>query len=148
MATQLSSGQVLSLSTDGHLSENTQDGSPQIQNLTGGDDMSETKRSQLLQAPLIDATALTALLNQIPSESDHRLQRYYPSPSRSSTVEPPEDEEHEYEIKCHQALLDDNCRPLFYIDSLPHIEANPDAYAHLLQPWTTQQHPADAKGKW
>jgi hypothetical protein len=76
------------------------------------------------------------------------VQSYYPSPSRSSTVEPPEDEEHEYEIKCHQALLDDNCRPLFHVDLLPHIEANPDAHTHLLRPWTTQQHPADAKGKW
>ncbi|KAL8329152.1 hypothetical protein RB597_004744 [Gaeumannomyces tritici] len=153
MATQLSGGQVLSLSTDEHLSDNTQDGSPQIQNLTGEDDVSETKRGlfaqQLLQAPSIDATALTALLDRIPPESDHRpVQSYYPSPSRSSTVELPEDEEHEYEIKCHQALLDDNCRPLFHVDLLPHIEANPDAHAHLLRPWTAQQHPADAKGKW
>lgn len=76
------------------------------------------------------------------------MQSYYPSPSRSSTVEPPEDEEHEYEIKCHQALLDDNCRPLFHVELLPHIEANLDAHAHLLRPWTTQQHPADAKEKW
>lgn len=76
------------------------------------------------------------------------MQSYYPSPSRSSTVEPPEDEEYEYEIKCHQALLDDNCRPLFHVDLLPLIEANLDAHAHLLRPWTTQQHPADVKGQW
>ncbi|EJT68885.1 hypothetical protein GGTG_13549 [Gaeumannomyces tritici R3-111a-1] len=153
MATQLFGGQVLSLSTDEHLSDNTQNGSPQIQNLTGGDNVSETKRGllaqHLLQAPSIDATALTALLDRIPSESDHRpVQSYYPSPSRSSTVELPEDEEHEYEIKCYQALFNDNCQPLFHVDLLPHIEANPDAHAHLLRPWTTQQHPADAKGKW
>jgi hypothetical protein len=76
------------------------------------------------------------------------VQSYYPSPSRSSTVEPPEDEEYEYEIKCHQALLDDNCHPLFHVDLLQRIEANPNAHAHLLRPYTTQQHPADAKGKW
>lgn len=78
------------------------------------------------------------------------MQSYYLSPSRSSTVEPLDDKEYEYEyeIKCHQALLDDNCRPLFDVHLLPHIEANPDAHAHLLRPWTAQQHPADAKGKW
>lgn len=76
------------------------------------------------------------------------MQSYYLRPSRSSTIEPPEDEEHEYEVKCHQALRHDNCRPLFHIDLLPHIEANPDAHAHLLRPYTTQQHPADAKAKW
>lgn len=76
------------------------------------------------------------------------MQSYYLSPSRSSTVEPPDDEEYEYEIKCHQALLDDNCWPLFDVHLLPHIEANPDAHAHLLRPWTAQQHPADTKEKW
>lgn len=88
-------------------------------------------------------------MDQIPSESEHRTrQHYYPSPSRSSTVEPPEDEEREYESKCHQALLDDGCRPLFHVGLLPQIEANPDAYAHLLRPWARQQHPADAKETW
>lgn len=49
MATQLSGGQVLSLSTDEHLSDNTQGSFPQIQNLTGGDDVRETKRGLLAQ---------------------------------------------------------------------------------------------------
>lgn len=49
MITPLTGGQVPSLSTDEHLSDHTQDGSPQIQNLTGGDDMSDTKRGLLAQ---------------------------------------------------------------------------------------------------
>lgn len=75
------------------------------------------------------------------------MQSYYLSPSRSSTVEPPEDEERDYESKCHHALLDDGCRPLFHAGLLE-IEANTDAYAHLLRPWASQQHPADAKEAW
>lgn len=59
------------------------------------------------------------------------MQSYYPSPFRSLTVEPSEEEEYEYEIKCHQALLDDNCRPLFHVDLLPHIETNPSAHTML-----------------
>ncbi|KAB5566906.1 hypothetical protein GE09DRAFT_1284614 [Coniochaeta sp. 2T2.1] len=99
--------------------------------------------------PSIDATALAALLDQIPFASEHRAAAdHYPSPSRSSTVEPPEDEEREYEIKCHHTLLDDGCRPLFHVGLLAQIEANPDAYAHLLRPWAMQQHPADAKEPW
>jgi hypothetical protein len=39
----------LSLSTDEHLSDNTQDGSPQIQDLTGVNDVSETKMGLLAQ---------------------------------------------------------------------------------------------------
>ncbi|KAH7308992.1 hypothetical protein B0I35DRAFT_482741 [Stachybotrys elegans] len=103
----------------------------------------------LLQAPSIDAAALTALLDRIPVESEHRPVESYSHPtSRSSTVEPPENEEYEYEIKCHQALLDDNCRPLFHVNLLPHIEANPDAHIGLLRPWIIQQHPADVEGQW
>ncbi|KAH8762142.1 hypothetical protein F5883DRAFT_677971 [Diaporthe sp. PMI_573] len=149
MATQLSAGQVLCLNEDEralfvqqNLSDNTQDGSLNIQNITGCDELSEAERAlldrELLQAvkrvtaPSIDATALVAQLHQIPSELEHRtIQSYYPSHSRSST-----------------ALLDDGCLPLFYVGLLPQIEANLDAYAHLLQPWARQQHPADVKEAW
>ena len=75
-------------------------------------------------------------------------QSYYPSRSRSSTAEPPEAEERECEIKCHQALLDDGSRPLFHVGLLPQIEANPDAYSELLRPWARQQHPADVREDW
>ncbi|KAK3382600.1 hypothetical protein B0T24DRAFT_661280 [Lasiosphaeria ovina] len=60
------------------------------------------ERATAPTAPSIDATALAALLRQIPSEPDHRaVQSYYPLPSRLSTVEPLEDEERKYEIKCY-----------------------------------------------
>lgn len=48
MATQISGGQALSLNTDDHLSDNTKDDSPQIRNLTVGDDVFDTKRDQRL----------------------------------------------------------------------------------------------------
>lgn len=54
MATQLSASQVLCLSADErarfvqqNLSDNTQDGSLNIQNITGWDGLSETKRALL-----------------------------------------------------------------------------------------------------
>jgi len=59
---------------------------------------------------------------------------HYPSPSRSSTAEPPEDQD--YEIRCYHALVHDGCRPLFPISLLAEIETNPDAYHDLLRPWT------------
>ena len=101
-------------------------------------------------SPSIDATALAALLEQISSTSEHYTAAdHYPSPSsRSSTVEPPEDEDREYEIKCHQAILDGGGRPLFHFDLVPQIKANPDEYTNLVQPWVRQQHPADAKEPW
>ncbi|GAB1311994.1 hypothetical protein MFIFM68171_02204 [Madurella fahalii] len=110
-----------------------------------------TSPPELATAPTssIDSTALAALLDQIPSDSERRATAYHcPSSSCSSTVEPPEDEDHEYEIKCYQALIDDGGRPLFHSDLLPQIEANPDAYTDLLRPWARQQHPADAKEPW
>jgi hypothetical protein len=87
-------------------------------------------------APSVDAGRLAALLAQIPSDREHDTTAHYPSPSISSTVEPPEAEAQEYEIKCYQALLDDGCRPLFHISLLAQVETNPDAYRDLLRPWT------------
>lgn len=59
---------------------------------------------------------------------------HYPSPSRSSTVEPPEPRDDE--TKYYNALLHDGCRPLFPISLLPRVEKDPDAYRDLLRPWT------------
>ncbi|KAL9024581.1 MAG: hypothetical protein Q9196_006414 [Gyalolechia fulgens] len=167
MATQLSAGEVLRLSADErarfvqqNLSDHTQDGSLNIQTSRAGKGypkprglfLAENCCDQAVErvtAPSIDATALVALLHHIPSESEHRtMQSYYPSPSCGSTVEPPEDEDREHEIKCHQALLDDGCRPLFHVRLLPQIEANPDAYVHLLRPWASQKHPTDPREAW
>lgn len=86
-------------------------------------------------APSVDAGRLVALLAQIPSDREHHTTTYYPSPSRSSTAEPPEAEAQEYETKCYQALLDSGCRPLFHISLLAQVESDPDEYRELLRPW-------------
>ncbi|KAK3335135.1 hypothetical protein B0T19DRAFT_959 [Cercophora scortea] len=135
---------------------NAHDDSGNAQNPTGRDGGSETGRSLLTRetlqameratAPSIDATALITRLDQVPSESEHRTMQtwtYCPSPSCSPTIPdvPWEDHHRDYEIRCHEALLDDGCRPLFHVDILLQIRANPDAYADLLRPWSRRQTP-------
>ncbi|KAK3693311.1 hypothetical protein B0T22DRAFT_436509 [Podospora appendiculata] len=139
-----------------NLSDKTQAGSLHVQNLTGRDELSEPKMSLLTRetlqaveratAPSIDATALITRLGQIPSESEHRTMQawsYCPSPSCSPTIPevPWEDHARDYEIRCHQALLDDACRPLFHLDLLLQIRANSEAYGDLLRPWSRRQTP-------
>jgi len=99
-------------------------------------------------APSIDAGHLAALLAQIPSDRGSPLrditsynQRY---PSRSPTLEPPEDSQW-YEIRCYQALLDYGCRPLFDLGLLTAVETNPEAYHDLLKPWTRYPDESDAE---
>ncbi|KAH6715899.1 hypothetical protein BKA61DRAFT_446905, partial [Leptodontidium sp. MPI-SDFR-AT-0119] len=87
--------------------------------------------------PSVDATDIAALLAQIPFDRGSPIrQTQYPSSSRSSTVEPPENAMQEYETKCYQALLDDGCRTLFPINLLLQVSTNTDACRDLLRPWT------------
>lgn len=84
----------------------------------------------------VDAADLAALLAQIPSDRERSTTTHYPSPSRSSTAEPPEDTTQAYETKCYQALLSHGFRPLFPISLLPQVSTNAEAYRDLLRPWT------------
>ncbi|PVH70197.1 hypothetical protein DL98DRAFT_504867, partial [Cadophora sp. DSE1049] len=127
MTTQLSVHQILRL-TQRELVQFVQ------QNITHEDG---TPAVQKTIEPSVDAAGLAALLAQIPSDRGSPIrQTQYPSPSRSSTVEPPENAMQEYETKCYQALLDDGCRPLFLISLLLQVSTNADAYRDLLRPWT------------
>ncbi|KAL8380663.1 hypothetical protein RB595_005100 [Gaeumannomyces hyphopodioides] len=132
MATPVSGGHDFSFAfyeDDSDSSDSTQDYSPRIQNFTGGDDVYSSAQ-QLLQAPSIDVSALAALLERIPPESDQRpVRRCYWSPGASSALTVREEGEHAYEMECYQALLD---------DLLPNIGADPDAHAHLLRSWAPQ----------
>lgn len=86
----------------------------------------------------IDSTDLFALLSQIPIDSKNRAplrQSFYPSPSRSSTVTPDEDEDSQYEIQYHQALLDEGATPVFEVALVDTVQADPHAYADVLRPW-------------
>ncbi|KAL8989952.1 MAG: hypothetical protein Q9177_001275 [Variospora cf. flavescens] len=116
-----------------------------IDNITGWEDLPDDKRDLL--APLllaavqettapaapeastvgpVNPTDLALLLARIPSDRErHTITTRYPSPSRSSTVEPPEAQD--YETKCYYALLHDGCRPLFPISLLAQVETSPDA---------------------
>ncbi|KAL8902414.1 MAG: hypothetical protein Q9207_004735 [Kuettlingeria erythrocarpa] len=160
MATQLSVGQVLSLSPDQRAqfvkrNLNTEDGTLGIENITGWEDLSKADMSLLAQqllpavrratAPSVDAGRLAALLAQIPCDREHHATTHDPSPSRSLTVEPPEAEAQEYETKCYQALLDGGCRPLFHISLLAQVETNPDEYRDLLRPWMRYPNMSDSE---
>ncbi|KAL8646766.1 MAG: hypothetical protein Q9210_005941 [Variospora velana] len=154
MTTQLSIDHLLSLPSDQcaeFVEQNlsSEDDTLNIENITGWEDLPDSERDLLgprllttartaPKAPTgnpVDATDLAALLARIPSNPErHTIATHYPSPSRSSTAEPPEAQEHE--TKCYHALLYDGCRPLFPISLLAQVETNPDAYRDLLQPWT------------
>ncbi|KLU91914.1 hypothetical protein MAPG_10863 [Magnaporthiopsis poae ATCC 64411] len=166
MATELSADQFLSLSTDERVRwvrqnvSKTGDGSRNTQNLTGWDVIPMAERAvlgqalleavELATAPSVDATALAGLLHQIPSEpQDRTLQKHQPRPSYSPTeVYDSEGEEERDEVKRHQALHDDGARPLFDAALVPQIQADPDAYAQLLRPYSRPQGPADTRDAW
>ncbi|KAL9026216.1 MAG: hypothetical protein Q9196_005084 [Gyalolechia fulgens] len=126
-----------------------EDGTLNVENITGWEYVSQAERDLLAQQLLtavhkttapavgpVHPTDLAALLARIPSDRERQTTTHYPSPSRSSTAEAPEDATQAYETNCYQALLDHGCRPLFHISLLARVEANPDAYRDLLRPWT------------
>ncbi|KAH6716419.1 hypothetical protein BKA61DRAFT_721009 [Leptodontidium sp. MPI-SDFR-AT-0119] len=144
MTTQLSVDQTLRL-TQRELVQFVQqnitheDGTWNVSNIVDWEDVSQAKRdllaAKLLPAvqkttePSVNATYLAALLAQIPSDrGSPTRQTQYLNPSRSSTVEPPDNAIQEYETKCYQALLDDSCRPLFLVSLLLQVSTNADAY--------------------
>ncbi|KAL8893839.1 MAG: hypothetical protein Q9192_004871 [Flavoplaca navasiana] len=157
--TQLSVDHLFSLSSDQRaefMEQNlrSEDNTLNVDNITGWEDLTDGERNLLapqllsavhkITAPTapkpptvghVDATDLAALLARIPSDRvPYTTTTYYPTPSRSSTVEPPEPQE--YESKCYNALLADDCRPLFPLRLLTQVETNPAAYRDWLRPWT------------
>ncbi|KAL9011295.1 MAG: hypothetical protein Q9173_003849 [Seirophora scorigena] len=159
MTTQLSVDHLFSLPSNQRaefVEQNlsNEDDSLNFKNITGWEHLPDSERDLLAprllaavhsitaraapKAPTgnpVDATDLAALLARIPSNPErHTITTHYPSPSRSSTAEPPEAQYHE--TKCYHALLHDGCRPLFPISLLAQVETNPDAYRDLLRPWT------------
>ncbi|KFZ01929.1 hypothetical protein V500_00558 [Pseudogymnoascus sp. VKM F-4518 (FW-2643)] len=149
MTTRLSLVEILSLTPRGLVQfveqNNTHEGGTlNIFGILGWENASPVQRNLLaskLQLAVqetietsVDATDLAARLAQISDRGSPSLQ--YPSPSRSSTVEPTENAMQERETRCYQALLDEGCRPLFPISLLPEVSANADAYQDLLRPWT------------